>query len=62
MKRASRFAKGKTRAEAPVYRDDSGVQKIPWKNPLKGDDRKSATAEVKVAKGGVIVNVLKMRF
>jgi hypothetical protein len=61
MKMRSRYASGKRNAVAKVYRDDSSVQKLPWRNPLKGDERKAAMAEVKVAHAGLFVG-FRMKF
>jgi hypothetical protein len=61
MKRVVRPQRGKVNAGGSVYHDTTTLKALPLRNPLKGDERKKATAEVKVAKAGVFVG-FRMRF
>ena len=61
MKRGGRYAMGKRNAVAKITCDDADIHRVPWHNPLQGDPRKVAMAEVKVKQGGLFVG-FRMRF
>jgi hypothetical protein len=62
MKRhASRYERGKANAAKSAITDESSIVRATYRNPLKGDEKKPAMAQVKPDRGGVFV-LFRMRF
>ena len=66
MKQQSRFSRGKentklARVAARSEPASISMSKLPWKNPLKGDETKVAMAEVTIKGAGLAVG-FRVRF
>ncbi|MFA4874249.1 MAG: hypothetical protein WC956_02325 [bacterium] len=60
MRQRSRFVRGKENVQPAkiASRSESqsiSMEKMPWKNPLKGDETKMAMAEVTIKSAGLYV-------
>ncbi len=57
MAQASRYERGKVNAGQPAPQSTVDAFRVPWVNPLKGDERKAIMAQVGVKRGGLQVGV-----